>query len=490
MMNSLLPGIWCLYFLSVVNSLKPKKSQKKFLFTLRPNLSEKLLYLNITLCAVHFFLCIDIDCHADRVRLQTARTLMMGICVACPIHLAVMLVTAWITIIDGGKNKSTPPWAMWYARISYGLQYIIEVLGGWFEYRVGPAGLNEGALNGNVNSVKYVHHMYICIVWGSLSWIYGRKITTQLKTGSKTGSAEQKKIKRYCYTCSFLLGMAFLWRGAFLPTRFNNIFQSIPPCQFSYFSLLNLFILFIQYGISYAQQPGKKKYTTRAYQAVRSTVMSSASQSRRSTNRTSTGSRNSSGGRGGFMSRLFGTSSSSRASSRASSMGSSNANSSKGGSSKGSSVTPFNDSSVATESEESTNSSTGKTSTSSAHMSSASSGHSSSAAMSSFAAGSSVMSSASSAADGSAFESEAGSAFESEAGSAFESEAGSVFESEMPESAFESEAGSAFESEMPESAFESDMESAFESEYDENAEDEYEDVEVFNDDAGVVENKV
>lgn len=250
---------------------------------------------------VHFFLCIDIDCHAYRVRLQTARTVMMGFCVAAPIQLAILLVTAWITIIDGGKKKATPRWAKIYARVSYGGHYFIEVFGGYFEYRIGDAAVNEGALEGNVNSVKYVHHMYICFVWGILAWIYGRRITAQLKSGSSKGSQEQKKVKRYCYTASFMLAIGFLWRGTFLPSRLNQTFQSVPPCQFSYFAIVNVFIIFVQWAICYAQQPGKKKYTTRAYEAVRSTIMSSASQSRRSTNRTSTR-----GGESrGFFSRLF-----------------------------------------------------------------------------------------------------------------------------------------------------------------------------------------
>ena len=81
----------------------------------------------------------------------------------------------------------------------------MEVSCGYYEYRVGEASLHEGALEGNVNGIKYVHHMYISTVWAILAWVYGRKITKQLKSGSRTGSVEQKNVKRYCYTACFML---------------------------------------------------------------------------------------------------------------------------------------------------------------------------------------------------------------------------------------------------------------------------------------------
>ena len=161
-----------------------------------------------------------------------------------------------------------------------------------------------GGMNGNVNAAKYCFMMFTCFTWGILAWVYGRKISAQLKSGNRKKTPEQKRIKKYCYTCASLMAMGFFWRMAFLPVKIGNTIQQIPPCDFSYFSLLNVMLFIVQYGCLYAQQPGKKKYTTRAYEAVKSTVMSTSSKSRKSTNRTedsrgsSKGSKNS-----GFLSK-------------------------------------------------------------------------------------------------------------------------------------------------------------------------------------------
>jgi len=201
----------------------------------------------------------------------------MGFCITAGIHIAIILVTGWITVIDGGKTKSTPKWAKWFSRFSYYGIYFSELAGGWFEYRVGDARKYYGALNGSVNGSKYIVMMFVCFTWGILSWVYGRKISVQLKSGNRKASPEEKRIKRYCYSCASLMTMGFFWRLAFLPGKFGKVVQAIPPCEFSFFSLLNVMLYMVQYGCLYAQQPGKKKYTTRAYEAVRSTVKSGVS---------------------------------------------------------------------------------------------------------------------------------------------------------------------------------------------------------------------
>jgi len=66
-----------------------------------------------------------------------------------------MLVTAWITIIDGGKNKRTPPWAKWLGRFQYVGQYIAEVIGGNLEYVTGDGVNYAGGMNTYITYYKY-----------------------------------------------------------------------------------------------------------------------------------------------------------------------------------------------------------------------------------------------------------------------------------------------------------------------------------------------
>jgi len=279
-------------------TLVQKKKNKYFFILKNPNLSEKLLLLNVLMTVFTVIFSTDMDGYAGRLPLFSwfflwSRTTCMGFMSAVPSHLGVMLVTAWITIIDGGKNKRTPPWALWFGRFQYVGQYIAEVIGGNLEYIVGPGSNYSGGMSTEVTYYKYwfntqhwVCYLYLCLA-------YGRKISRQLKgSGDKKGkeSAELKKIRKYARTGSVLYSLSILtriggigslncmWTNEKCLTR-----NQIAPCVNEPFWYLMILYWMVSYGICYAQQPGKKKYTTRAYEAVKSTFRSSMSKSRGST---------------------------------------------------------------------------------------------------------------------------------------------------------------------------------------------------------------
>jgi len=59
--------------------------------------------------------------------LDTVHTVATAICVAGPLHVVFLLVTSWITIIDGGKSKKTPPWAKLLSDLAKVTSYTAEV---------------------------------------------------------------------------------------------------------------------------------------------------------------------------------------------------------------------------------------------------------------------------------------------------------------------------------------------------------------------------
>ena len=69
-----------------------------------------------------------------------------------------------ITIVDGGKNKKTPPWARFVCNFCIGFSYFGEVVGGLAEYRTGEAVTYSGALDGRVTSSKYIVAVLNCLV--------------------------------------------------------------------------------------------------------------------------------------------------------------------------------------------------------------------------------------------------------------------------------------------------------------------------------------
>ena len=103
--------------------------------------------------------CVDIHGFAGRVPLYSnflvSRTTTIGVMAAVPIHLSILLVTAWITLIDGGKNKRTPRWAKWLGIIETVVVYCNEIGSAQLEFLTGDATNYNYAMNNMVTFFKY-----------------------------------------------------------------------------------------------------------------------------------------------------------------------------------------------------------------------------------------------------------------------------------------------------------------------------------------------
>jgi len=159
---SVIPALVSIFFLRVINTDKPKKDRKKgmwYLIPSKPNLVEKMLFLNIIYSFSMCIFCVDIHGFAGRVPLYSnflvSRTTTIGVMAAVPIHLSILLVTAWITLIDGGKNKRTPRWAKWLGIIETVVVYCNEIGSAQLEFLTGDATNYNYAMNNMVTFFKY-----------------------------------------------------------------------------------------------------------------------------------------------------------------------------------------------------------------------------------------------------------------------------------------------------------------------------------------------
>jgi len=174
-----LPTILCLWFLKLGNDKKKKKKNKYFFLPNNPNQSEKMLLLGSVLGVFHTCRSIDPSGYADRLRIEDFYTCCTAICQAAPLHIGTLMVTSWITIVDGGKSKKPPKWAAILMNVSMIITYIVEISGGLLEYRIGYAygeNRDSGSSDSRVNSFKYSVALVIYIVYASLCVQYGRKI--------------------------------------------------------------------------------------------------------------------------------------------------------------------------------------------------------------------------------------------------------------------------------------------------------------------------
>lgn len=175
------------------------------------NLSEHLCWLGVFISLLHVALCYDIDCWANRISMDL-RFVLMSTCTACCLHVAVALVVAWITIVDGWQSKTRPAWVSKYYKVTLFFLYVVEVIMNFAMFAFGMSTNYEYLIHGGVEAIKNLFYLVIVATWGRLSWYYGREITKQLKSSNKK-SPEEKKIRRYCFTCATLMMIAFFWKG-------------------------------------------------------------------------------------------------------------------------------------------------------------------------------------------------------------------------------------------------------------------------------------
>ena len=277
---SFLPFLISLYYLKLAHEARPKGKKSKFywfpFYPHKANMNEKMIFLNMQFSV---FLCIvasDIECLAYRLDFESSRSFFMALLQFSPTHVGILLVTAWITIIDGGKNKTTPKWCrnLEIAVVFYG--YVVTTFLSIIGYHIcltdNDIPLDQGACeynhypseDGIISGVKKLVYITIFATYGTLSGVYGAKISYQLRSGKgKKASPEEKKIKRWCYTLCVLFVFGVWGNTQAMGPRWGRTIKIPAFCEMDWttpFIQINL----IQWGIVYAMQPMKKgkKLTT------------------------------------------------------------------------------------------------------------------------------------------------------------------------------------------------------------------------------------
>ncbi|GMI41337.1 hypothetical protein TeGR_g7719 [Tetraparma gracilis] len=241
---------WCQIFAS-----KRKASGKKEM-----TVNENLCYINLLITVLHMIICIDPAGHADRIPYLLLNFIMS--CIASlMVTIGILLVVSWVTIVEGGKSKKTPDWALKARNFSLAAVYFFEPGFAIVECLVVPF---EGGWSGPLNGIKGTIFASICCVWAVICWRFGSKIAGMLKSGGGAAATQAKAIKKFVNVAIFSFGIAVGYKFAFsLPGFFVGSAYDYPACESSIFGIVPVMYLLIQTGVLVAQNPAnvKKKVT-------------------------------------------------------------------------------------------------------------------------------------------------------------------------------------------------------------------------------------
>jgi len=269
-------------------------------------MNEKMVFMNMMFSFCSAIIASDIECLAGRLDFETTRSFFFALAQFCPVHVGILLVTAWITIVDGGKKKKTPVWARYMENFSTAYGYCVTTFLSCAGYNICLTDNNipedDGVCeynhypseDGKVSAYKRIVLCSIYVTYGVLAGVYGSKITMQLKSGKgKKASPEEKKIRRWCYlVCTLYMGMTFTSIGGAMYERYNRTIKMPVPCETSWSPGFMFPMYMVQFAICYAQQPMKKgkKFTTHvvssAFAKFKSTNRSSSRRSKKSSKST------------------------------------------------------------------------------------------------------------------------------------------------------------------------------------------------------------
>jgi len=250
-----------LFYLKRINDQKEdKKKMKKFYFIKKPNVGEQLIYWAIFLSFTHTLMSVDITNWANRIP-TTISDALMGTCYGIGMSIMSTLVTSWITIVDGGKSKRAPKWAVILRRLSIFFVFVNEIGITFAERRIGhAANYIPAAMDGNMMVTRYIIFISFFATYGIVSCFYGFKIIGMLMTGKKGMSSQSKKIVKLCFCCVLCCIVLCQLRLFPIPFLANSTVIVPAPCnEFGWNQPMNSFILFFEYVIIFATYPGKKK---------------------------------------------------------------------------------------------------------------------------------------------------------------------------------------------------------------------------------------
>ena len=304
-----IPFLLSWYYLKLAAEARPKNKKSKYywfpFYPHRANMNEKMIATNcfFSICVV--IVCSDIECLSGRLDWESSRSFFNALAQAVPTHIAVMLVTAWVTVVDGGKHKKTPTWARVLEWTSIIYLYLVSVTLSLAGYHIcltdNDIPLDERACeynhypseDGIIAGLKKMAIMLIFLIYGLLSGFYGLKITRTLRGNKKSGkesSPEEKRIRKWCIIVAVLFLFGFWGQTRAIGPRWNRTIKIPSWCEFTWTSPMSM-IFFVQYAMAYALQPmkGKKKLTTHlAHVAMSKFKSTSGLSSRSGTSRKST----------------------------------------------------------------------------------------------------------------------------------------------------------------------------------------------------------
>ncbi|GMI13985.1 hypothetical protein TrVE_jg7429 [Triparma verrucosa] len=252
--------------LTTLRFLQIFQEKRKISNAKHKTINEQLCLLNVTICLAHFVICIDMDSLLFFPYWFTG--MLQGYCGAGMTSLAIMLVSSWVTIVDGGKSKKTPPWVSKLGKASMAVAFTVEVIGSGVEVIVSPE--SAGTYNGTLNAFKGLTTGFILSIWAGVCFKYYLKIATQLKSGAS--SSGSKMIKKYCWACLFCCALAATYKLLFSIIRLGTTVHTPPPCGAGFVDIISCMFLVIQIACLVAQNPSRAKKATNP-----TTMMSSKS---------------------------------------------------------------------------------------------------------------------------------------------------------------------------------------------------------------------
>ena len=240
------------------------------------NLMEVLTTVNIFITTLHLICCVDYNAYRATYN-YTIITVLKGAIAALLIIVGGSLITSWVSVIDGGKAKTTPKWCINLMRFTYFLSFFSECGLGIVEVQVAENGY-KGGFESTVNFIKNAMFAILMAVWVAVAVSYGKKISTMLQAGG--GGQAEKTIQKYLRAICFCFGLGGLYKLFFMYLRIGSgtIFE-FPPCSNSIVDIIAFLFLTIQFAILVVQNPNTGKAKKAVVQTNVSTTMSTASSS-------------------------------------------------------------------------------------------------------------------------------------------------------------------------------------------------------------------
>jgi hypothetical protein len=212
-----------------------------------------------------------------------AAKLFNGLIICFMIKVVLDIVKSWVSIVDGGKTKTTPPWIISLGRGMMALLIFCEVPLAVLESVLVPFPRDdkyEGSFSGVINSLKGIGLIVVSGTYAYICTIYGNKITAQLASGGSGSGDANKKLVKYMKSATVALSLGVLYKLAFLLLRINKptIYEN-PPCAAGFVDVLSLVYIVIPIIIMNATNPNSKAINKVAPNNKSSTTTSTSSES-------------------------------------------------------------------------------------------------------------------------------------------------------------------------------------------------------------------